>query len=190
MIRSAPTMIKGSRKTGFYLLICALALGLPANLRAQSITVLLSGNQVRWTNATGNPLTPGSATNNGSAPIIVTTTWTNLNPGQNKPLSVWAYFNSATAALAHVSACGGCIDIPSSAVEIRTNGGPLSPVNQTGPFGAAGAALEIFSVRITGTNKSGVEVDTLAFNINLASLPGLPADSYSGTLFLQAEASP
>jgi hypothetical protein len=184
-------MIKSKHRLGFYVLLCALALCTSANLRAQSLTVLLSGNQVMWTNATGNPLVPGSATNNGSAPIVITTTWTNLNPGQSKPLSLWAYFNSATAALAHVSGCSiGCVDIPSSSVEIRTNGGPLSPVSQTGPFGAGGAALQIFSVRITGSNKNGVEVDTLALNINLLGLPGLPADSYSGTLFIQAEAAP
>jgi hypothetical protein len=167
-------------------------LSMPSRVSAQTLTVLLSGNQVRWTNATGNPLVPGSATNNGSAPVTVTTTWANLNPGQSKPLALWAYFNSATAALAHVSGCSGagCMDIPSSAVEIRVNGGPLLPVNQTGTFGAAGAALPIFSVRITGSNRSGVRVDNLAFNMNLSTLANLGVDSYSGTLFIQAEASP
>jgi hypothetical protein len=184
-------MRKSARKFGLYAIVCVLVLWIPSLLSAQTLTVLLSGNQVRWTNATGNPLIPGSATNNGSAPVTVTTTWANLNPGQSKPLSVWAYFSSATAALAHVSACSvGCMDIPSSAMEIRVNGGALSPVNQTGPFGAAGAALAIFSVRITGSNKSGVHVDNLAFNMNLSALPNLPVDSYSGTLFVQAEASP
>ncbi|MCI0350435.1 MAG: hypothetical protein L0Z53_13500 [Acidobacteriales bacterium] len=163
---------------------------MPADLRAQSLTILLSGNQVRWTNATGNPLIPGSATNPGSAPVVVTTTWTNLNPGQSKPLAVWAYFNSATAALAHVSGCTiGCFDIPSSAVQISTNGGPSLPVNQTGPFGAAGAALPIFSVRITGQNRTGVQVSTMTFNMNLSTLPNLQVDTYSGTLFIQAQAS-
>src|SRR5262245_41873 len=184
-------MTKGAHKFGFYALVCAVALWIPSHLTGQTRTLLLSGNQVRWTNATGNPLIPGSATNNGSAPVTVTTTWANLNPGQSKPLSVWAYFNSATAALAHVSACSvGCTDIPSSAVEIRVNGGPVSPVNQTGPFGAAGAALPIFSVRILGSNRSGVHVDNLAFNMNLSAVPNLAVDSYSGTLFIQAEASP
>jgi hypothetical protein len=82
------------------------------------------------------------------------------------------------------------MDIPSSALEIRVNGGPLLPVSQTGPFGAASAALPIFSIRITGTNKSGVRVDNLAFNMNLSALPNLPVDSYSGTLFIQAQAAP
>ena len=185
-------MLKNGSKFGLCAIVCALLLCMPSRVTAQTLTVLLSGNQVRWTNATGNPLIPGSATNNGSAPVTVTTTWANLNPGQSKPLSVWAYFNSATAALAHVSGCvgAGCMDIPSSAVEIRVNGGPLSPVNQTGPFGAAGAGLSIFSVRITGSNRSGVHVDNLAFNMNLSALANLGVDSYSGTLFIQAEASP
>jgi len=184
-------MDANGRRPGFYLVLCALALCMPGCVRAQSLTLALSGNLVTWTNATGNPLTPGSATNNGSAPVVVTTAWTNLNPGQNGNLSVWSYFSSATAALAHLSACGaGCPNIPSSAVEMRVNGGPLSPVNQTGPFGAAGAARQVFAVRISGSNKTGVEVDTLALNINLSTLPGLPADSYSGTLFIQAQAVP
>jgi len=191
MINSAPIMIENGRRQVFYLIVCALALCMPGCLCAQSLTVALSGNLVTWTNATGNPLAPGSATNNGSAPIVVTTAWSNLNPGAAKPLTVWAYFGSASAALAHLSACGAvCPDIPSSAVELRINGGPLSPINQTGPFGAAGAARQIFSVRIVGSNKTGIEVDTLAFNINLSTLPNLPADSYSGTLFIQAQASP
>lgn len=183
-------MRENERKLGLCFLVCALALGMPGELRAQSLSILLSGNQVRWTNATGNPLTPGSAANTGSAPVVVTTTWANLNPGQSKPLTVWAYFNSATAALAHLSACGvGCADIPSAAVEIGTNGGAFLPVNQTGPFGAAGAALPIFSIRITGSNRSGVQVSTMNFNMNLSALPNLPADSYSGTLFIQAQAA-
>jgi hypothetical protein len=184
-------MARSASKFGLCAIVCAFMLSMPSRVGAQTLTVLLSGNQVRWTNATGNPLVPGSATNNGSAPVTVTTTWANLNPGQSKPLALWAYFSSATAALAHVTACSvGCMDIPSSALEIRVNGGPLSPVNQTGPFGAAGAALPVFSIRITGTNKSGVRVDNLTFNMNLSALPNLPADSYSGTLFLQVEASP
>ena len=183
-------MVKNTRKLGFYGVLCALALCGPSTVAAQTLTVLLSGNQVRWTNATGNPLIPGSATNNGSNPITVTTAWVNLVPGLSKPLTVWAYFNNAGAALAHMSACtAGCPDIPSSAVEIRVNGGPLSAVNQTGPFGAPGAALPVFSIKITGNNRTGVEVDNLAFNMNLSALPNLPADSYSGTLFIQAQAA-
>jgi hypothetical protein len=183
-------MSKSPRKYGFYAILCVLMLWTPSSLSAQTLTVLLSGNQVRWANATGNPLIPGSATNPGSATVTVTTTWANLVPGLSKPMTVWAYFNSAPAALAHVSACSaGCVDIPSSAVEIRVNGGPFSPVNQTGPFGAAGAALPTFSVKITGTNRAGVRVDTMGFNLNLSALPNLPADSYSGTLFIQAEAA-
>jgi hypothetical protein len=178
-------------KFALVLLVCAWVLCLPGRAGAQSLSVFLNGNLVRWDNATGNPLTPGSATNNGSVPIVVTTSWSDINPpGQNKNLSLWAYFLSSTAALAHVSCTVACTDIPSAAVELRVNGGALLPLNQTSPWGAAGAARQIFTLRVTGQNKTGVAVHNLAFNINLAALPNLPVDTYSGTLFLQAQAVP
>lgn len=189
MILSALRMKSGC-KLALLVLLCALALWMPGRAGAQSLTVLLNGNLVRWDNATGNPLNPGSAINNGNVSITTTTIWLNLNPGQNRNLSVWAYFTSPTAALAQVSCITACTHIPSSAFEMRVNGGALLPLNQTGPFGAAGAARQIFGVRITGSNRTGISFNTLAFNINLSTLPNLQAGSYSGTLFVQAQAVP
>jgi hypothetical protein len=151
-----------------------------------SITVSVSPAAVNWSN-----LLPGSATNTGSAPVVVTTSW-NLSPaGGGFNLKVFAYFNSSTVAMAHSAACvTGCGNIPSSAFEIGLNGAAFSSVTGTGPFGAAGASFQIASVPITGTNKSSSRVDTLQLNLNLSTLPTLPADTYSGVLNIQAQSLP
>lgn len=157
---------------------------------AQSITVSLSGGSVNWNNGFGNALRPGNASNAGSNSITITTTWNFLIFSNS--LKLYAYFNSATAALVHsASLCTtGCPDIPSSAIELKTNAGAFTAVTGTGPFGSAGASLILVNVPITVFNSFSSRSDVLSFNINLSSLPQLPADSYSGTLFIQAQATP
>jgi hypothetical protein len=83
-----------------------------------------------------------------------------------------------------------CPDIPSSAFEIRVDTGALTPTSGTGPFGAAGASQQIASIAITGTNKNSSRGQDLQFNINLSTLPNLPADTYSGVLNIQAQSLP
>ena len=157
---------------------------------AQSITVSLSGGSVSWNNSFGNALRPGNATNAGSNTITITTSWNFLLLSND--LKLYAYFNSSTAALAHgASLCTtGCPDIPSSAIELKTNSGAFAAVTGTGPFGSAGASLILVDVPINLFNSFSSRSDVLTFNINLSSLPQLPADSYSGTLFIQAQATP
>jgi hypothetical protein len=171
------TLIKGT----FVVLVLCLAAAAQT-----SITVSVAPGAVTWAN-----LVPGSATNTGSSALTITTSWS-LNPaGGGDNLKVYAYFTSSTAALAHSPACTvSCPDIASSKFEIRVNGGALSPVSGTGPFGAAGASLQLAAVPITGANKNSSRVDTLQLNINLSTLPNLPADTYSGVLNIQAQSLP
>jgi hypothetical protein len=154
------------------------------------ITVGVSGGSVNWSTATGNSLIPGSANNPGSNTITLSSSWS-LQPGRTA-LTFYAYFASATAALQHAATVctTGCADIPSSALEIGLNGGALQSVSGTGPFGAANASLTLINTKITGANKNSSRNDVLRFNINLSALPQLPADSYTGTLFLRAQATP
>ena len=42
---------------------------------------------------------------------------------------------------------------------------------------------------LPGTNKTGSHTDNMLFNINLSSLPNLPAGTYAGTVTLRAEAN-
>lgn len=144
---------------------------------AESLTVSLSGSSVNFT------LTSGSASNPGNTTISATTSWV-LKPGRTA-VKLYAYFDSSTIALAHTDVANTS-DIPSSAVEVGVNGGALSPVSSTVALGAANAGLQLFNQAITGTNKNASRTDTLAFNINLGSLAQLPADTYNGTLHIQA----
>jgi hypothetical protein len=141
---------------------------------ADSISVNLSSNSVSFT------LTPGSGTNNGSSGVTATTNWIS-RPGRN--LSVFAYFSSSTAALSD----GAGNNIPSADFQISNNGGAFTALTNTVAFGGAGAGLQLFTVKITGTNKTGSHTDSMLFNINLTPLPALPAGTYAGTLNIQAQ---
>jgi hypothetical protein len=147
---------------------------------AESLTLTLSANTVNFT------LSAGSATNAGSAGITATTAWT-LAPGRTA-VGVYAYFTSATAALTD----GAGDNIPSSAFYISDNTGAPAALTNTVAFGGANAGLQLANVAITGTNRTSSRTDLMAFNINLSggTLPQLPANTYTGTLNIQAQATP
>ena len=147
---------------------------------AESLTLSLSANSVNFT------LAAGSATNAGSANITATTTWV-LKPGRTA-VGVYAYFASAAAALTD----GAGDNIPSSAFFIADNAGASTALTSTVAFGAANAGLQLANVAITGANKNSSRTDVMAFNINLTggTLPQLPAATYTGTLNIQAQATP
>jgi hypothetical protein len=83
-------------------------------------------------------------------------------------------------------------NIPSSAFFIADNAGPSTALTNTVAYGAANAGLKLATVGITGANRSGTQTDAMTFNINLAggTLPQLPANTYTGTLNIQAQATP
>ena len=147
---------------------------------AESLTLSLSSNAVNFT------LAAGSATNAGSTNITATTTWV-LKPGRTA-VGVYAYFANAAAALSD----GAGDNIPSSAFFIADNVGPSTALSSATPYNAANAGLQLANVAITGANKSASRTDIMAFNINLSggTLPQLPAATYTGTLNIQAQATP
>jgi hypothetical protein len=155
------------------------AITLNASL-AESLTLNVTANAVNFT------LAAGSATNAGSTGITATTKW-NLKPGRTA-VTVDAYFGSATAALSD----GAGNNIPSSAFKISDNAGPSTALVNTVAFGAANAGLRLQNIAITGTNKSAQVTDAMTFNIDLSggTLPQLPAATYTGTLNIQAQATP
>jgi hypothetical protein len=147
---------------------------------AESLTLSLSGNAVNFT------LAAGSATNAGSTNITATTTWV-LKPSRTA-VGVYAYFTSATAALTD-----GTNNIPSSAFKISDNAGPSTALTTVTPYtGAVASGLQLGTVAITNANRSGNRADAMAFNIDLSggTLPQLPASTYTGTLNIQAQATP
>lgn len=155
----------------------AQPIALNANL-SESLTLSLSANAVNFT------LTAGSANNAGSTNITATTSWV-LKPGRTA-VGVYAYFASAAAALTD----GGGNNIPSSAFFISDNGGASTALTNSVVFGGANAGLQLANVAITGANKNSSRNDVMAFNINLSSLGQLPASTYTGTLNIQAQATP
>ncbi|MGB8012498.1 MAG: hypothetical protein WCF68_12855 [Terriglobales bacterium] len=146
----------------------------------ESLTLSLSAATVNFT------LAAGSATNAGSTNITATTAWT-LKPGRSA-VGVYAYFASSTAALTD----GAGDNIPSSAFFIADNAGASTALTNTVAFGGATAGLQLANVTITAANRSASRTDVMAYNINLTggTLPQLPAGTYTGTLNIQAQATP
>ena len=157
----------------------AQTIALNANL-TESLTLNLSASAVNFT------LAAGSAANPGSTNITATTAWV-LKPGRTA-VGVYAYFANAAAALTD----GVGDNIPSSAFFISDNGSASTALTNTVVFGAANGGLQLANVAITGVNKNGSRNDVMAFNINLTggTLPQLPANTYTGTLNIQAQATP
>ena len=150
---------------------------------SESITVTINSGA-----AVTIPILPNTAVNGTATTTGVTTAWT-LKPGRTS-LTVWAYFGSAAAALVHQTA-GNTTDIPSSGVQISYNAGAFNALTVVSPFNAAASGLQIGpAVAITGTNKHGSRTDTLGYNIDTTVAPQLQADTYVGTLNIQATATP
>src|SRR3954471_293694 len=76
--------------------------------RAQTLSISLSSHAVNFA------LTRASATNLGSNPVSVTTSW--VLGTRNRTLTVYSYFADATAALTNAG-----FNIPSSAMSISVN---------------------------------------------------------------------
>jgi len=157
----------------------AQAITLNATL-AESLTLSLTANSVNFT------LAAGSATNAGSTNITATTAWT--LKASRTAVGVHAYFTTAAAALTD----GAGNNIPSSAFFIADNGGASTALVNTVAFGGANAGLQLANVAITNANRASSRTDVMAFNINLSggTLPQLPAGTYTGTLNIQAQATP
>jgi hypothetical protein len=157
----------------------AQAIAINATL-PESLTLSLSANAVNFT------LAAGSAANAGGSTITATTAWV-LKPGRTA-VGLYAYFGSAAAALTD----GAGNNIPSSAFKISTASLPSTALSTATPFNAALAGLQLANVTVTGANRASSRTDLMAFNIDLSTgtLPQLPAAIYTGTLNIQAQATP
>lgn len=146
----------------------------------ESLTVQVLPGSVNFT------LTGGSATNPGNLPVAVTTSWTLALT--RSAVTLLGYFSSATAALQHTSVLS-TVDIPSSRVEVSVNGGANQAFDQTVAFGAANAGRQLMTQAVGVLTIVGQRTDNLALNINLFGYE-MPADVYTGTLRLRAQATP
>ena len=125
----------------------------------------------------------------GSSAVAITTTWGGTLCLFTCTVNVYGYFSSPTAAL--VSTEGSPpVDIPSSEIlgEVPT-GIPTgyTAFTQTSPFGGAGAGLELVTQSFFILAGAGTRTDSLSLEIDLTNQPQLPAGTYSGTLYIQAQ---
>jgi hypothetical protein len=132
-----------------------------------------------------NLLSKGVAT--GSSSVAITTTWGGAVCVVTCTINLYGYFSSASAAL---SGGSPVVNIPTSEVLGQvTTGTPttFTAFTQSAPFGGAGASLLLFTQSFFLTAGAGNRTDALNLEINLVSQPQLPAGTYSGTLFIQAQ---
>jgi hypothetical protein len=167
-------------------------------LNSNTATVTLQATLGESLTVTAAP-TSGSAVNfalvaggtaTGSAPVAMTTSW--VMKGSRSSVTLTGYFASSTQSLAGTGSSPAYI--PSSEVLGQvTTGAPttftaFTQTPGTGSLGTAGASLVLFTQAISGTNRAASRNDNLNLEINLSSQPQLPADTYTGTLNLQAQA--
>jgi hypothetical protein len=186
-----------------YLLLASLVFALPVILTAQALRVqqqrlrprpqlvciLCSLTVSASPTSTSFTLVQGGVST-ASSPIVIVTTLTGVSALSS--LSLYGYFSSSTAALTDGATAPN--NIPSSAVLGKMpTGTPTSftPFTGTNPVGTAGAGLLLYSTSsllTLGCFPASCRTDTLNLEINLGSLPQLPAGTYHGTLLLQAQA--
>ncbi len=146
----------------------------------ETLTISATPGAVTFTLVQG-----GTAT--GSSAVAIHTTWLLLPTRANLYLD--GYFASATSALTDGNATPDLI--PTSAVfgQVPT-GSPTTytAFTQNTALGPAGAGLLLFTQSLTALNRAGTRNDNLSLQINLSTLPQLPAGTYTGTLTLQAQA--
>lgn len=167
----------------------AYAAALNSNTATVTLTATVGESlTVSATPATATFTLAAGGTANASAPVVMTTTW-NLAAARTS-LSLTGYFSSAAQALAGTGSTPGYI--PTSEVLGQvTTGSPTTYTAftqnpATGGPGTAGASLLLFT-QANSTHVSS-RTDSLNLEINLTAQPLLPADTYTGTLNLVAQA--
>ena len=157
---------------------------------AESLTVSVTAGAV-----VSIPLAPNTAANPGSTTSTIKTAWV-LDSGRSL-VSVWAWVPDGTAALtdaagdkiasSQVSAAAAGSGSAGGALSTSTSGSPGVPAFVTP---AAATGVQIGSVAITAANRASSTTTTLTWNINTTGIPQLPANTYTGTVNIQAQATP
>jgi hypothetical protein len=184
----------------------ALATSIPPAANAQlsstagTVTLTATMAESLTVNVTGGPavtfnLAPNTAANPGNTTSTIQTSWV-MTPGRTK-VTVWAWVANGLAALTD----GAGDNIPASAVTAAaagsgSAGGALNTSNSGGAgvpafvTPAAATGVQIGNVAITGANRASSTTTTLTWNINTTGVPQLPAATYTGTVNIQAQATP
>ena len=156
----------------------------------ESLSVTVTGG------ATVNfTLAANTAANAGSTTSTIQTAWV-VRPGRTR-ISLWAWVPNGAAALTD----GAGDNIPASAVTAAaagfgSAGGALNTVASGGAgvpafiTPAAAAGVQIGQIHVTGANRASNATTTLTWNIDTTVVPQLPAATYTGTVNIQAQATP
>jgi hypothetical protein len=118
----------------------------------------------------------------GTSPVLITTTWI-LGPSRTTVRLV-SYFSSAAEALTNKATTPA--NIPAFEVLGQLTTG--TPTVLIAPLGATGAGMTLFTQGISRTNPTANRTDNLNLEINFSSEPQPPAGTYTGTLYIQAQA--
>jgi len=169
--------------------VAALAVSAPAfaaGTNSNQVSVGLTANIVSSLSITSltpaqdfGIVTPGSTTT-ALVPVTVTSLWV-LGSGQT--VKLYAYFNSASAAM---TGTNSGTNIPVSAFTGSVNLGAAQAFSATNPFGGSNA-IQMYSQTLTALTSVGTRIDTLNLTMNLTGV-NVQADSYTGTMYLQAQA--
>jgi hypothetical protein len=141
---------------------------------AETLSVSAAPGTVNFT-----PLNPNGVTSGDSA-VTINTAWV-LNPSRGN-LNVYAYFASTTA-LTNTS--NATYTIPVGSVQGKVNAGAFTAFTGNSPF-AVGSSLSVATVNIVGNNRNSSRSDSLSLTVDTTGA-GLPAGTYTGTLFVQAQ---
>lgn len=125
----------------------------------------------------------------GSLPVQITLGWGQRSCRFGCRVRAYAYFTNPNAALSGGAAPVGTI--PSSEVYGQVPGGvptTYSPFVQSNPMTGSSGSLFLFEQRTNGKfGAAGSSTKQLNLEINLVNQPQLPAGSYSGIMFIQAQ---
>jgi hypothetical protein len=148
----------------------------------ESLTVSATPSNVTFSLVAGS-------TANGSAPVAIQTAWV-LN-GARASVTLTGWFSSASQAMAGTGSTPQYITTSSIYGQLNSTTGTYTAFTQspgTGAPGVAGASLVLYTQAITNSNRTNTRNDNLNLQINLTGQPQLAADTYTGTLNLQAQA--
>jgi hypothetical protein len=162
----------------------------PSQLNSNVATVVLTATLLESMTVAALPsavtfnLAPGGEAL-GSVPVAITTTW--ILGVTRATVTLHANFSSSTVAL--TDGLGHSI-ASANVFGQMTTGIPtaFTAFTGTGPFGAAGSDLKLFSQGIGLNNLTSLRTDNLNLKIDLSNSPNTPAGVYAGTLNIQAQA--
>lgn len=152
---------------------------LSPNAQVQTLTVSATPAFVNF-----NLISSGVAS--GSNAVEIITSWDKNSCPSTCTITLFAYFTNSGAAL---SGGSPAVNIPSSAVlgQVPT-GTPTSytPFTQSSPLGGGGS-LQLFQQSYIKHEATTSRTDDLNLEIDLSGQPQMPAGTYTGTLYIEAE---